>query len=198
MQSVRHKIDNLEEMLDRMEEGARGLKRVSFGAVVEATGQRSFAPLLLLVGLVAASPISAIPGVPTTVAILVFLIAVQMILRRRHFWLPRWLLERTVSRNHFDKALEFCRKPARFIDAHLLHHRLTLLTRNKGAMTTAIVCLAVSFVMPPMELVPFSTHIAGLALCSFALALLAGDGLLMLVALATTATALMLVAKALL
>ncbi|HAX11053.1 MAG TPA: exopolysaccharide biosynthesis protein, partial [Marinobacter hydrocarbonoclasticus] len=47
-------------------------------------------------------------------------------------------------------------------------------------------CMAVAAAMPLMELIPFSANGGGLALMAFGLSIVARDGLLALVAVATT------------
>lgn len=89
------KLSNLEQLLDLIDKAADDLDRVSLGMIVEAVGSRSFGPLLLMVGVTLASPLSGIPGMPTTMGMLVLLIAVQLLFGRQHFWLPRWLLKRS-------------------------------------------------------------------------------------------------------
>ena len=98
-----------------------------------------------------------------------------------HFWLPRWLLNRSVSHDKLEKALKWMRKPARFIDRGL-KPRLTMFTSGVGAYVIAIICAQVAVAMPFMEVVPFSANLAGLVLTIFGLALIACDGQLALVA----------------
>lgn len=159
-------------------------ERIQLEAVVDAVGRRSFGALLLLAGLLTLAPlIGDIPGVPTIVAFFVLLIAVQLIVRRKHFWLPRWMLKRSVDPEKFHKTLEWCRRPARFVDK-ALRPRLTQLTEGVGAIVVAAVCLLIALVMPIMEVIPFSANGAGAALTAFGLALIANDGLLALIAFA--------------
>lgn len=178
-------ITNLQQMLDRIEESAKGEERVTLGTVVEAVGRRSFGPLLLLAGAVLASPLTGIPSVPTSMGILVLLIATQMLLHRQHFWLPDWLLRRSISVQKLDRVTRWLRPSARFVD-RWLQPRLTLFIDGLSSYVIALACIAIAAGMPVMELVPLSAHIAGLALSAFGLALISRDGLLALLALATT------------
>ena len=179
-------IKNLEQLLDRICEAPDEKDRVTLGAILDAVGRRSFGPLLLVAGLVTLAPIVGdIPGVPTIMAVLVFLIAAQMLFRRDHFWLPRWLLDRSVPRDKLRKAVHWLNPPARFID-RFIRPRLTTFMHRIGAYVVAIVCVMISVAMPPMEVVPFSANIAGAALTAFGLSLIAQDGLLTLLALAFT------------
>lgn len=180
-------VSTLTELLNRVEHAAQDRDAVAMRTIVEAVGRRSFGPLLLVAGLIALSPISGIPGAPTTVAIVVLLTAGQLVLRRSHFWLPRWLLDRTVSRHWFDAALRWLRPAARGVD-RLLRPRLGALTRDAGVYAIAMLCVAIAVAMPLMELLPFAATVAGAALATLGLALIAHDGALVLVAVAFTVT----------
>src|SRR5690606_6693656 len=85
-------FDSLELMLEHIAGAAHEHERVSLGLVVETIGSRSFGPLLLMVGVVLASPLSGIPGMPTMMSLMVLLIAVQLLFGGKNFWLPHWLL----------------------------------------------------------------------------------------------------------
>lgn len=178
----------LTDILDRIEDGVEDdTDHVSVEEMLEAVGRRSFAPVLLLMGLIGVSPLSGIPGMPTTTALVVLLVAGQMVLGRQRFWLPRWVLKRRVRRRKLCKALRWSRKPARFVDEHLLRPRLRWLTTHRATYAVAVICMMIALAIPPMELVPFAATIAGAALTAFALSLIADDGLLMLIALGFTA-----------
>lgn len=181
MTAVESEPSNLEELLDRLgdAENASSDEQVSVEDLVEATGRRSFAPLLLVAGLLVASPLSGIPGLPTFTAALVALIAVQLLLRRRSFWLPEWLLRRKFSQSKLDKALRFLRPPARWIDK-LLRPRLTALTKGPFVLVIGVFCGLLALTMPPLEFVPFASSVVGTVLAIFGLALVSHDGLLVL------------------
>jgi len=163
--------------LERMEQEAQ---RVSVDDVVHAIGRRSFGPLLLVAGLITLAPIIGdIPGMPTLMAALVLLVSVQLLAGRNTFWLPEWMLKRSISRSKFDKGIRFLKKPARWVDG-LLRVRLPWLTGYIGIRVTAVVCLLIALAMPPMEFIPFSANGAGLALALLGLGLVARDGVVLL------------------
>ncbi|WP_136523331.1 exopolysaccharide biosynthesis protein [Geomonas ferrireducens] len=179
-------INNLQDMLDRINQSADDEGRVSLGQIVESVGDRSFGPLLLMVGVIAASPISGMPGVPTTMGIFILLIAGQLFFRREHFWLPKWVLRRSLAKEKVHTAVQWLRPSARFID-RWLRPRMSALIQGGSTYLISFVCAVIAVVMPMMELVPFSAHGAGLALTAFGLALISRDGLLALIAFAVTA-----------
>ncbi|SDK87668.1 Uncharacterized conserved protein [Modicisalibacter muralis] len=177
----------LEQLIVRLREAAQGADRVSLRAIIETVGSRSFGPLLLIAGLVTLMPIIGdIPGVPTVMAVVVLLTSIQLLLHRQYFWLPGWLLNRSISRKTFVKALQWSLSPAHSID-RLLRPRLVFLTRRAGIYFIAVMCIVIAAAMPPMEVVPFSATGAGAALSAFGLSLIAQDGLLALLAFALTA-----------
>jgi len=100
--------------------------------------------------------------------------------------LPEWLLKRSLKKQRLCKAIEWMRPAARFIDRGL-RPRLSFLVNHSGTFVIASLCTIIALGLPAMELVPFSSSIAGFALAIFGLALVAQDGLLVLVALTVTA-----------
>lgn len=177
--------ESVSGVLDRIAAAAEE-DPVSVEAVLETLGRRSFGPILLLAGLVILAPVVGdFPGVPTLMALLVLLSAGQLLAGRRSFWLPRWLLARTVSRESAQRSLEWMRRPARWLD-WILRPRLVALTTGKGASAIAALCLAIALAVPAMEFVPFSANGGGLALTAFGLALIGRDGLLALGAIVVT------------
>ncbi|EAR23137.1 exopolysaccharide biosynthesis protein [Nitrococcus mobilis] len=175
-------VNNLEQLLERIDEAADSGGQVSLREIMETVGRRSFGPILLLAGLISAVPvIGGIPGVPIAMGLFVLLTAGQLLFRRRYFWLPRWLIERSVARGKIQKALRWLRRPARSVD-RLLRPRLRMFTQGIGTYAIALTCVLIAAAMPLMELVPFSAGVAGLAIAAFGLALIANDGLLALFA----------------
>lgn len=170
---------NLTELIETLKQMERESPKVSVEDIVNAVGRRSFGPLLLIAGLITLAPvIGDIPGMPTLMALLVLLVSTQLLAGRKTFWLPKWLLNRSVSRNRFDKALHAIKKPAQWVDG-LLGTRLKWMSGYMGMRATALACLLVALAMPPMEFIPFSANGAGLALTLFGLGLVARDGLVL-------------------
>lgn len=180
-------LNSLEKVLDSIGRKAPESGHVSLDEILDAVGRRSFGPILLIAGLITVTPIIGdIPGVPTLMGVLVFLIAIQILFRREHLWLPDWLLRKSVDKEKLCKVINWLRKPAGRID-HLLRPRLTRFTRDQGVYVIAVTSILIAAAMPPMEFVPFSANGAGAALTAFGLALIADDGLLVLLSLLITA-----------
>jgi len=180
---------SLAQLLDRLRETTQEGGRVSMADILDTVGPRSFGALLLVAGLITLMPlVGDIPGVPTVMAVFVVLVAGQLLLRRRHLWLPEWLLDRSVEHEKLDTALDWLDRPAQFID-RWLQPRLQWFTHRAAAYPIAIACLFVAALMPIMEFIPFSANLAGAALTAFGLALITKDGLLALFAFGCTLTA---------
>src|SRR5690606_39349695 len=98
-------------MLERTEYAAKDIvERTSVGDVLDHIGTRSFAPILLVAGLVMLAPlVGDIPGVPVLMGVIVILVAGQFLLRREHVWLPQWILRRSVEHSKVEKAAKWMR-----------------------------------------------------------------------------------------
>ena len=152
--SRNNRLSNLEQVLQRIDAAAEGGGRICLGEIVQEIRQRSFGLWLLLAGLISLAPlIGDIPGITTLLAVLVFLVAAQMLMRRRYIWLPDWLTHRSVDKGKIEKALASMYGPARTID-RFIRPRLTVLTHETGAQAIALACLAIAVLMPFMEVVP--------------------------------------------
>ncbi|MDY6840341.1 MAG: exopolysaccharide biosynthesis protein [Pseudomonadota bacterium] len=172
---------NIAQLLDRLEAVAANRSHVSIGEMMDAIGRRTFGPVVLLVGLILVTPLSGVPGIPTLMGLLTLLTLGQVLLGRKRFWLPDWLVKRKVSHRKLLQGLKLLRPPARRID-RLIRPRLTVLVKGPGLYMMALGCMVIALVMPATEIVPFSSSIAGVALVFFGLTMISKDGLLALFA----------------
>jgi hypothetical protein len=181
----RKEPSNLNGMLELMGTAAQDGEHVSVKDIVEALGSRSFGPMLLLAGLITLAPvIGDIPGMPTLMAAIVMLTTLQLLWGREHIWLPRWVLQRSVKSKKVHKAVDWLERPAGVVDG-LLRPRLAMFVQGAGVYLIAVVSAAIALMTPGMELIPFSANLAGLAWTAFGLALIARDGLLAILAMAS-------------
>ena len=178
----RNQAPTLSTMLDRLEAIASDRHFVSVDQMMEATGQSSFGPLLLIPGLIVLSPIGGMPGVPTFVALLVGIAAAQLVVGRCYVWLPRWLLKRKAPQQHLHRAIRFMRPIATYSEK-VVRMRMRWMTGSRGTRVVAGFCLCICVLMPPLEIVPFANSMCGAALSLFGLALIARDGILTCIAL---------------
>ena len=159
------------------------MSQVSIGTMMEALGARSYGPFLLVPALVELSPIGGIPGVPTFLAAIVVLFAAQMVVGRRHFWVPGFVARRTLSSKRLRQATGKLRPVAGWLD-RWFHGRLSWLTAMPIARAAAAVSICLALIVPPLELVPFASSAPMGAIALFGLAILVRDGALMLGAMA--------------
>lgn len=183
---------NLQQLLDQIGRASNEHRYVTLGQVVDSVGRRSFGPLLSVVGLILASPLSIIPGLPTTMGVFVLLLSIQLLAVRQELWLPAWLKRRSLASEDVDKALLRMRPVARFVD-RWLKRRLAVLVQGPTEYLIAALCLGIALCMPLMEVVPMSASSAGVVFTAFGLALLYHDGLLALIALLFFVTTLSLI-----
>jgi hypothetical protein len=189
---------DLEDLLDELEDVAstKGPK-VSFGEVYHAIGERSFGPLLLIAGLLGMTPVSAVPGAPTALAVVTILVGGQLLVGRRTFWLPKRLLKLSAGADKLKKTVKVARRPAAFVD-RLVRPRLVILTGGVADRIVALVCVLVAVAIPPLELLPLVAFIPATAIAAFGLGLIARDGVLILIAFLASVGTLGLLAKQLL
>jgi hypothetical protein len=163
--------------------------KVTVNDVMDCIGHRSFGPLLLVAGLLGMTPVAAVPGAPTILAMITLLVASQLLIGRDTFWLPKFLKERSVKADKLEKALRIAEKPARVVD-RLVKPRLEVLTSGIADRFVAAACVIVALATPPLEFLPFVAFFPSLAIFTFGLGLLARDGLLVAIAFLISGSAL--------
>lgn len=196
MAESRNSDKNLEDVVNTIRDLANSEEEVSVGDVQNATGTRSFAPFLLIGGLVTLSPVGGIPGVPTLFAIIVFLTAGQLLIGRKHFWLPGVITQRAVADEKLRNGTDRLEKPARWVD-RFLKPRLTFMTQGPATYVVALACVMLAVTVPVLEAVPFAVAAPAAAISAFALALVANDGVLAILGYLASAGSLYLVANTL-
>ena len=157
----------------RVDEG----ERVSVGMIREVAGQRAAGPMLLFPALVLISPLSIIPGVPTSVGVCTVLVAGQIAWGREQLWLPKWLAERRLPSKHGERLLNFLKPVSEKVDA-VAKPRWQGLMDGPLRRVGAAMCMLIGLVMPAMEVVPFTSTWAGVIVSTYGLAITARDGLL--------------------
>jgi hypothetical protein len=184
-------------VLEELEASLAGRDQTSIAEIQQAIGERSFGPLLLVMGLMPLSPLGLVPTLPTMFAIAVALVAGQLVIGRDRFWLPRQIAGRSMPAARVRRAIRLARRPARWLD-RVVRPRLQILTGAVWTRAVAVACIVVAFAIPPLELVPFGVAVPAAAITAFGLGLTARDGALVLVALVASVGGISLVALALL
>ncbi|RVT86782.1 exopolysaccharide biosynthesis protein [Rhodobacteraceae bacterium CCMM004] len=166
------RVRNVVERLDALTDA----ERLSLGDIVEAFGRTAFLPLLLVPALLVISPLSGIPFFSSICGLTIALIALQLVLRRQSLWLPGVLMRRTISGERVHAGAERLKGFADWLDRRA-RDRLSFLTYAPLSTVVQAACMACGLAMPFLEVVPFSSSILGTAVVMFVVALLAHDGL---------------------
>jgi len=170
------------DLLGALRESSGSGDQVSIAAIVESLGTASLSAVMLLPALVVVTPLSGIPGLSSVCGVLIALVAAQRVVGKRHLWLPEWLLSRRIEREKLANTITWLDKPAYWID-RLTRRRLSPLVHKPFSTLMALICVACGLAMPVLELVPFSSSILGSAVSLAAIALVAKDGAVGLLAL---------------
>lgn len=180
---------SLEEVVEGIETLSEKSDEVCLGDALDEFGSRSFGPLLVVIPLVEISPVGGIPGLPTVLALILALIALQILIGKDHVWLPDFIQKRSMGAKKLGRFAHRLEGIAERAD-HLFHGRLQWLTGVWPTKVAAILIIVLCATVPPLEVVPFASSAPMLAIAAFGLALLVRDGLLMLIATLLTGGAL--------
>lgn len=173
-------VEDLRSLLKALVERTSG-ETVTVGQLLKAVGRRAHGPILLLLGVIAVSPLTVIPGATWIVALLTLLFAGQVVLGLRHPWLPGRLLDTSFDRKYLVEGARAGAKFAATLDA-LVKPRLTFLTEAPFLQLAALACLGAALITFPLGVVPFAPMLPGLTILLFGLALTARDGAVLLLA----------------
>lgn len=183
-----HEPHSVEEAVEALEELADKQDEIGIGDVLDEFGRRSFGPFLMIFALLEITPLGGIPGVPTFLAVMCALVAIQMLTASDHVWLPSIIERRSVGASKLRKSAEKLEGLAEKLD-HWFHGRLRKFTGPPMQKFAAVMILALCLTVPPLEFLPFASSGPMLAIAAFGLALTVRDGLLMLIASALSVAA---------
>lgn len=161
---------------------------VSVGDLLNAVGRRSYGPVLLLLGFIAISPLTIIPGANVLVALITLIFAVQMAIGRPYPWIPKKALAFGFPRKHLISGVDMADKYVVQVD-RFLKPRLTFLTRSPFVQLVAVACVGAALVTLPLSFVPLGPVVPSLAILLFGLAITARDGFVIVLAGASLAGA---------
>lgn len=173
-------IKNLQTLIASLVEQTTG-DSVSIEDLLDAVGRRAFGPLLLLLGFIAISPLTIVPGTSWLVALVTLLIAGQVLLGRQRPWLPKKALAVSFPREALVKGAELMAKPARTVDS-FVKPRIGLLTDPPFVQIVSLLAMVAALITFPLGLVPFGPILPGLAIMLIGLGLTARDGIMLLLA----------------
>jgi hypothetical protein len=179
---------SVSEVLGELDELSTRGDTVRVADVLDDFGGRSFGPFIMIPALLEITPVGGIPGVPTALALIIALIAVQLLIGRDHVWMPGFIQQRAVGSRKLHKAIHKLRGVGEFLDRHS-EGRLERLTEGPAIKLVALAILALCCTVPPLEFIPFASSIPMLAIAILGLALTVRDGALVLGSLVFTVLA---------
>ncbi len=151
-------------------------ERISVSTIFGALSDRSFAILIVLLGLPNCLPMP--PPIPAVSALLLILVAVQVAIRRSVPWLPRTLMRKSIKQADLGRAIRRALPLVSRLEA-LSRPRLHVFDARTGALLSGLLLLIMAFGMltaaPLIGQVPY-----GIAVCLIGLGRSEGDGLFVL------------------
>ncbi|MAQ46195.1 MAG: hypothetical protein CL812_10130 [Confluentimicrobium sp.] len=173
------------DILDKLDDCADKGRSLTLDDLLSAFGRRSYGPVLVVTGLLGASPLGAIPTLPSLLALIGALYSAQIVLGRDRLWIPDMLKSRKVPADKLGHAVKKLHPVADFLDRYT-GRRLEVLVRAPSQRLAGAICLLLAALVPPLELVPFAAMLPHGVIALFGLALTARDGVIMALALAAS------------
>lgn len=170
---------------------------VTLGQLMRIMERRSFGAVILLLGLIAISPLTVVPGATWTVAAATLLFSGQLLVGMRHPWLPQALLNLKMPRDQLRAFVKAGRKMAHTAD-RLTAPRLGFLTKPPFVIGVALLCIAAALITFPLGLIPLGPVLPGIAIVLMGIGLTARDGVFLVLSTLAMAGSVMLLARLLL
>jgi hypothetical protein len=146
--------------------------RVSIGDVVQALGDRSFAPVMILLAVPNAIPF--IPGSSTVLGLLLAFVAIQLVIGMRRVRLParlnRWSFDREGFARLVAKVTPWLTRFERMARPRFWPESYRLAERLAGVIA---IVLSLMIMLP----IPFANGVPAIAICLLALGISERDGL---------------------
>jgi hypothetical protein len=149
-------------------------ERVTVRTIIDILSDRSFAILVVLLGLPNCLPMP--PPIPAVCSLLLILVAAQMAAQRPTPWVPGGLLKKSVSRADLVRAVTRALPLVRSLE-HWSQPRWNLFRARTGAVLSGLLLFTMAvgmlFAAPFIGQVPY-----GIAVCLVGLGQIERDGLL--------------------
>ena len=164
----------LYELLGKMQPRARQDK-FEFAEFWDVMEKRGFGPMLALPSFIACTPIGAIPGIPSLAGGTILLIALQILLGRRHPWLPQKVMQLNCDADQLRFIVDKVKPYAVRVDRFLVP-RCFFMRQPVFRSFIALCCAGCGLVMIPLELIPFMGLIPVFAVLIMAIGMATDDG----------------------
>lgn len=154
---------------------------VKVADLLSAIGDKSVLSAMLIPALIAATPLSGIPGVSVVCGLLIALLSFELIFNFRRIYLPEKLQIRSIDAGKLDSTLEKLSPAIKWIDRHS-RARLKFLFHRPLIWLPQLLCLVSGLAMPFLEFIPFSSSVAAIGATLLIMAMLTEDGIFFLLA----------------
>ncbi|MBK1696401.1 exopolysaccharide biosynthesis protein [Rhodovibrio salinarum] len=167
---------------------ATNTQKTTVGDILDAFGQRAYGPLFFVIGLVALSPVGAIPGASIICGTLIVLLAAQLGTRSGAPWVPDGLRRLAVDGSKARRSVDRMEPYVRKLSYVTRRRYVQLLEGNALYLVMGALCiLAIS--MYPLALVPWGVIPSAAGITVIGLGLLARDGVMICIGLALAVAA---------
>lgn len=102
----------MREIVDRMAHAGETDSEVTVRTLLEQVGRASFAPMLMVPAFAVVTPLSGVRLFSSLCGCLIALVASQVLLGRRHLWLPKALLQQRLPGKRLKQTVGCLRGPA--------------------------------------------------------------------------------------
>jgi len=172
----------LQSVLDQIETAMDGSEFVDLKTVVEAFGNRSFGPIMVLCGLCMMTPLGMLPGIPPAFGVIVIVFALQLLFRRNTPWMPEILRRVKIPADKLSKVQAKVRPVLAKIDG-IIRPRLQWAATGPMQILISLVAIVLSLSFFPLGMVPFGVVAPAAIVLLLGLGITARDGVLTLLGL---------------
>lgn len=169
----------LGELLDKLKP-RRHKDVLIFSTLWERMEKRGFGPMLALPAFWACTPVGAIPGVPSIAGLTILLISLQILLGRRHPWLPSKVMSLECNADKVSQVVNTVKPYALRVDK-LLVPRCFFMREPIFRSLIALCCAGCGLVMIPLELIPLMGLVPAFAVFIMAIGMATDDGAVALI-----------------
>lgn len=167
-----HTDDHRDGFIDRVaglaaEAGPDGM---TLREIRDRLDERAFGLMILILAIPCLVP--ALYGVPQIVGVPILLLAGQMLVGRVEPWLPRPILDRSVSKAWLDRMADFATRRMRWFE-NLSRPRLTVFTRGWAERAAAAFMILATLTI----ILPMTNTVPSVALALLSVGLIQRDGL---------------------
>jgi hypothetical protein len=178
----------LSKIAARMSDASDG-DEVSVGGMISTIGRRAFGPLLLVFGLIALSPVGAIPGASLVIGALIIVVAAQVLFGQESPWFPSRLKRISVDTRKIDAAVNKLDPYLMKVDT-FLQPRWRFMMEPPAPHFVALFCIVLGALMYPLAVVPWGVAAPAFAIVVLSVGLTTHDGIVLAAGLVVAGAAL--------